>query len=299
MTDLNLIRTFVAVCEEGSVTAAAARLSQPKSTVSRHLARLEEVMARPLLERDRSGVALTPEGKRLFEQVQASIHVLEPLAKPLRRAPAGGRVRVQAPRYFARGPMAQVVLDFMRAEPEVTVELHGEARLAETDAAGMDVVVHVGSRDVAGAEARPLGQVAARLYAAPALFGSQPLPATPAALSGYPFLSMCGTAGLPERIVLSGNTGQSTGISCKTRFATNEIDLLLRAARDGAGFVALPEFVGAAEVAAGRFVPLLPHLWTDRFMVVLTVLSRTRNPAARRFAEFAVPRLANLQTIEA
>lgn len=150
MTDLNLIRTFVAVCEEGSVTAAAARLSQPKSTVSRHLARLEEVMARPLLERDRSGVALTPEGKRLFEKAQTSIHMLEPLAKPLRRVPAGGRVRVQAPRYFARGPMAQVVLDFMRAEPDVTVELHGENRLADTQAAGMDLVVHVGMRDVQG-----------------------------------------------------------------------------------------------------------------------------------------------------
>ena len=92
--------------------------------------------------------------------------------------------------------------------------------------------------------------------------------------------------------MLSDKSGHSTSISCKTRFATNEIDLLLRAARDGAGFVALPEFVGAPEVDAGRFVPLLPHLWTDRFMVAITLLTRTRNPAARRFADFAVPRLA-------
>lgn len=47
-----LLRSFVAVAQSGSFTAASERVSLSQSTVSQHIRRLEELLDRPLFERD-------------------------------------------------------------------------------------------------------------------------------------------------------------------------------------------------------------------------------------------------------
>ncbi|SMD10852.1 DNA-binding transcriptional regulator, LysR family [Fulvimarina manganoxydans] len=289
--DLNLIRTFVSVCEAGSVTVAARRLKQPKSTISRHLARLEEELDVMLLQRSSSGIALSAEGRRLYEQTRESIHLLEPLGRRATSLPPSGHIRIAAPRYFARGPLTDVIRDFMRECPDVSIELRSENRLAETDGSDVDVQIVAGPMREIGGEVTQLGHREARLFGAPTLFGADGPPRTAACLSGVDFLSSCGTSGVPQRLSLTSDKGQTMTIAPTTRLVTNELSLLLDAARDGLGIVALPEFVGEREVEAGRLVPILPGYWTDRFMVSMALLSGRKNPAARRFADFAMARL--------
>lgn len=64
--DLNLLRTFVVVAEEGSVTAAARRLYVTQPAVSAALARLQRALAAPLFVRRGRGVALSSRGERLY-----------------------------------------------------------------------------------------------------------------------------------------------------------------------------------------------------------------------------------------
>jgi DNA-binding transcriptional LysR family regulator len=61
--DSHLLRTFVAVAETGSFSAAAQRLSYTQSAVSQQIAALEADLGTPLLTR--RPVALTPAGERL------------------------------------------------------------------------------------------------------------------------------------------------------------------------------------------------------------------------------------------
>ncbi len=49
--DLNLLRAFAMVYEGGSFAAAAKRMGVPRSTVSRAVAALEEVVGEPLFHR--------------------------------------------------------------------------------------------------------------------------------------------------------------------------------------------------------------------------------------------------------
>lgn len=280
------------VCEAGSVTDAALSLKQPKSTVSRHLARLEEELDAALLDRSRKGISLTAEGRRLYEQTRESIRMLEPLGRRRPNATPVGHVRLAAPRYFACGPLSKVIRDFLVECPEVTLECRSDNRLAETHDDDIDVLVSVGPVREVGDEAWPLGSVRARLYGAPLLFGQNGPPTAPAALSSYNLLSHCGTVGVPERLSLTNDQGRSVTIAPTTRLATNELEILIDAARDGLGLVSLPEFVGDQEVALERLVPVLPEYWTDRFMVSIALLSARRNQAARRFVDFAVTQLA-------
>lgn len=60
------LRVLREVVERGSFTAAARGLGYTQSAVSRQIAALEALAGRPLFERGRRGVALTPAGERLL-----------------------------------------------------------------------------------------------------------------------------------------------------------------------------------------------------------------------------------------
>ena len=66
--DLNLLRTFVAVAQLGSFTAAAERLDLARPQVSVQVKRLETALGVSLFNRTTRRVALTDAGQRLFEQ---------------------------------------------------------------------------------------------------------------------------------------------------------------------------------------------------------------------------------------
>ena len=63
--DILLARTFLAVIAEGNFGAAAATLLVSQSAVSLRIKRLEDMLGQRLFERSKSGVALTPAGRRL------------------------------------------------------------------------------------------------------------------------------------------------------------------------------------------------------------------------------------------
>lgn len=64
--DLAVLNTFVTVVEAGGFTAAAERLHLAQSTISAHMARLEEMLNRQLLQRGRRAAIPTPAGERLL-----------------------------------------------------------------------------------------------------------------------------------------------------------------------------------------------------------------------------------------
>ncbi len=285
--DLNLIKTFVAVCEEGGVTAAAVKMGLPKSTVSRHLARLEDSLEAALLDRDAAGFRLTPYGRRLFEDARSAIHSLEPLERRHRKnaSPMAG-FAIAVPRFFATGVLKPILLDYLAAHPEQKIEvIHGD-RLSEDHAEKADLQILVGTRFSQAGTERELMTVEARLYASPALVEEFTLPDTPSDLASWPCLSMCTVAGVPERLTLENSKGKSVTVSMQTRLASNELDLLTDAACRGLGIVQLPCFVGDRLVEEGQLVRILPEYRTDRFLVTMAMAARNRNAAARNFADY-------------
>lgn len=74
--DLNLLKVLVAVADEGSVTAAAARLYLTQSAVSAALKRLADAVGVPLLARRGRGVELTGRGRRLVDRARPHLDAL-------------------------------------------------------------------------------------------------------------------------------------------------------------------------------------------------------------------------------
>ncbi|QPC85365.1 LysR family transcriptional regulator [Mesorhizobium sp. NBSH29] len=66
--DWNLLRTFVVIAEEKSITRAAERLSLKQPSVSNALKRLEQHLGRRLVERDANRFALTEVGRLVYDE---------------------------------------------------------------------------------------------------------------------------------------------------------------------------------------------------------------------------------------
>lgn len=74
--DLNLLKVFVAICEEGSVTGAAERLGLAQSSVSHALTRLRAALQDPLFERTTSGMEPTAYALSLIDPVAETLRAL-------------------------------------------------------------------------------------------------------------------------------------------------------------------------------------------------------------------------------
>ena len=66
MLDIDLLRTFVAILETGSFTAASDVVRRTQSALSLQMKKLEEQVGHPLLKREPGGIKATAEGERLL-----------------------------------------------------------------------------------------------------------------------------------------------------------------------------------------------------------------------------------------
>lgn len=76
MIDFELYRIFVAVAEEENITKASNKLSISQPAITKQIKNLENQLSVKLFERKSKGVALTSEGKDLYEKLRDPIEEL-------------------------------------------------------------------------------------------------------------------------------------------------------------------------------------------------------------------------------
>ena len=91
--ELEQLRVFAAVADEGSFTGAARRLYISHSTVSRTVTALEEELSVRLVERDNRFIALTKAGAVLHEEAE---HLLSAASAAAARVKAVGEKNAEA-----------------------------------------------------------------------------------------------------------------------------------------------------------------------------------------------------------
>ncbi|PMV85709.1 MULTISPECIES: LysR substrate-binding domain-containing protein [Pseudomonas] len=124
MLDLELLKTFVCVVDEGSFTRAAERVHRTQSTVSQQVRKLEVLVGHPLLLRDRTGqnVTVTEHGELLIHYARRllalSSEAVEALASDLDLE----ILRIGVPEDFDARRMALILAGFNRARPHARLE---------------------------------------------------------------------------------------------------------------------------------------------------------------------------------
>jgi DNA-binding transcriptional LysR family regulator len=241
---LDLLRTFLAVHREGSVTAAARRLRLSQPAVTGQVRALEAALGRQLFVRQPRGVAPTPVADLLARQVAGALDELERVVTP---EPTGATGTVHlggAPEF-----LTELVLPAL-------AELSGTGlRLRITLGLSDDLVrgLESGTLDLAVLTARPRQR---RLVAEPLYDEEFVLVAAPGC---DPDPERAPLVAYAEELPIIRRYWRSVFDARATRTAdvvVPNLHAVLAAVRAGAGFSVLPHYLCRADIAAGRLVVL-------------------------------------------
>jgi len=123
--ELHQLRYFVAVVEAGGFSRAAARLHVAQPSLSQQIAKLEQELGQPLLDRLPRGVVPTDAGRRFYERAR---RVLAEVADATRcvadcRETLEGRLVIGAIPTIAPGLLPGLLARFTAEHPRVEIEV--------------------------------------------------------------------------------------------------------------------------------------------------------------------------------
>ncbi len=110
--DWTLIRTFLAVAETGSFSAAARDLTLSQPTIGRHIAQLEDHFGAPLFERSYKGTFLTPVARDILpmaEHMRVAMDSINMTTRPQNQL--SGTVRITASIFVAHFVLPRIVAE--------------------------------------------------------------------------------------------------------------------------------------------------------------------------------------------
>ncbi len=251
---------FTLVVEQGSFSGAARRLGLVKSAVSKRVDRLERRLGVKLLQRSTRALSMTEAGQALHARAQQSMALLEEARNELanlHQAPRG-LLRVTASVAFGRLCVAPLLPDFLKAYPDVRVQLALLDRMVDLAEEGYDLALRLTRTPPDVVVARPLMPVRYVVCAAPAYLADRAV-AHPRDLAGLNCLSYGYQAPVGDWSFQRGAERETVKVRGNVIVNSSEVVRDLMLAGVGAGLVA--RYAVEAELRAGRLVPLLPD-WT-------------------------------------
>jgi DNA-binding transcriptional LysR family regulator len=143
--DLQALADFNLVATHGGLGRASRASGQPKATLSRHIAELEDSLGLRLLERGSRSLQLTEEGAALHARTEGLLRELVEAGETIGSGVGRprGRLRVNAPVLFAQVALGRIAAEFIAAYPEVQLEITAEDRFVDPIEEGYDVVIRI------------------------------------------------------------------------------------------------------------------------------------------------------------
>lgn len=187
MDRLDAMQVMLTAVECGSLSRASRKLSQPLATVSRKVSELESHLKADLLIRSPKGLELTPAGRTYITATKAILEQLneaEPAAAGEYTRPKGNLV-VTAPTMFGRLHVLPMVIAFLTALPEISVELMLTDRVTHFLDDQVDVALRIGDLPDSSLIATNLGAVRRVTCASPAYLALRSAPAVPQDLADH------------------------------------------------------------------------------------------------------------------
>ncbi|MBS7541273.1 LysR family transcriptional regulator [Ancylobacter lacus] len=279
--DLNDLAYFAEVVSHGGFAAAGRALGEPKSKLSRRIARLEERLGLRLIERSSRRFRVTDIGQGFYERCRAMLaeaEQAEALAMQAQAEPHG-RIRFSCPGGMI-GPVSELITGFLARYPRVRLQLVATDRPVDLIAERIDLALRVRVDMTTDAEltVRSLGQSIRILVASPQLASRI---ASVDQLATVPTLSTN-----DEHAAIDWDLETSDGdrrtVRIEPRMGCADMNQLLSAAVAGLGVALLPDRVCRSALDAGRVVRVLPA-WHARIGIVHLVFTTRRGlpPAVR------------------
>lgn len=250
MDQLKLMRLFVAIADEGSLTGAAQALGTSQPSVVRGLARLEAHLGVRLFHRSTRRIALTDEGRRYLADSRQILGALAEADAGMRAelsAPAG-LLRITTPVQFGQMYVAPALNRLVAQHASIRVELILLDRVVNLVEEGFDAAIRIGALEDSSLIARALGVVRRVVVASPGYLARHGRPSHPNDLRNADCVGFTGASGPNWRF---RDGGRQLKLSIDSRVTFNLVTPGIAACRDGLGFGGFLSYQVAPDVADG------------------------------------------------
>lgn len=295
------MEAFVAVSGSGSFAAAARKAGVATSSLTRQVDALEAEIGASLLNRSTRGLTLTPAGEEYLERVRRILADVEDAGRSVgdRDGVPRGLLRVSLPIAFARLHVAPILPAFLRAYPEVELELVTTDRIVDMVGERIDVAIRLGSLPSSSMVARRLGGHRRLVCASPKYLDRFGAPERPVDLVDRPCLTF--VYGDGDRAWRFERDGSEQLVRVRGPLTSSDSETLRSAAVAGLGLVLLPTWLVGEDLAAGRLVEVLagwraeigrlvPEGASDAGVFALFLPDRRSSAKVRAFVEHLAAR---------
>lgn len=245
-------RAFYRVAEGGSFTVAAEKLATSKARVSQQVSALEKRLGVTLFHRSTRHVRLTPAGQAYFSEIQRAWRIMVQAEQQLReqQGSIAGRISINSVGgLFAEGCLAPAISSFLRAYPEVDIQLDFTSARVDLLTDAYDLVVRMGALEDSSLIARQLMMLGAGVVASPNYLRSYNLQ-SPADLSQLNCL--CGS--IKKWRFVHRSTGEVDEVTVSGPLVSANGHILRQAALEGLGAVRLHDLYIQDDIASGNLI---------------------------------------------
>ncbi|MGV3491632.1 MAG: LysR family transcriptional regulator [Devosia sp.] len=263
--DWSLWRSFGAVVEHGSLSAAARALGLSQPTLGRHVEALEQTLGITLFERTLAGFRPSETALRLYEPVrQAEVALAEAsLVAEGASAELTGSVRITSSTVMCHYVLPAILVDIRQLYPQVAIELVPSDAAENLLLREADIAVRMFRPTQLELITRHLGDIPVIAAAHETYIARRGRPATVAELTDHDLIGF-------DRSDILINGARALGFELKRS------DFGLRTDSQTNGFELIKAGLGVGFAQAGLIadtpglVPLLPELLATRLEVWLT-----------------------------
>ncbi|WP_292228974.1 LysR family transcriptional regulator [Brevundimonas sp.] len=287
MDSLSALNVFVHVAEAGSFTGAAKKLGVSASAVGKTIARLEAQVDARLFHRSTRAIALTGEGglllercRRIFAEVSAATNELS----ASKEAPRG-RLRLSLP--LAGMLLMPILSNFMKAYPDIQLDLDFTDRVVDVIEEGFDAVVRTGEVVDSRLVTRKLGAFDHVVVGSPGYLDRMGVPQTPEDLSRHLCLQhRYPSTGKLERWPLYRDD-RFVGGGLPSTVIASTLEPLIYLAECGQGLTCVPLFAVQRQIESGVLIPVLvPFIKSSGMFRVVWPSNHCLTPRVRVFVDF-------------
>ncbi|WP_026615655.1 LysR family transcriptional regulator [Ensifer aridi] len=285
------MRIFVQVVESGGFAPAAKVLHMSPPSVTRAIAKLEEMIGTRLLVRTTRSLKMTAAGEGYVadcRRILAEIAEAEDNAAGSFTKPAG-LLTVTAPALFGRIHVLPVVLDFLHHYPEMQVKTVFLDRVTNLVEEGLDVAIRIAALPASGLIARRVGSIRQVLCGSPDYFARFGEPEAPEDLVHHRMIGREGLYGHSEWLF---GRDSSIRVPISARLICNTNDAAIAAAVAGWGLSRFQSYQVAPDIEAGRLKIVLADYEREPVPIhIVHAEGRMVSARVRAFVDFAAERL--------
>ena len=300
MDHLGFLANFLAVIDEGSLSAGARRKGITQPAISQQMAALEQYYGCKLLQRSKSGTLPTDAGKIICRhalQIQETHNQILAELDTLDGSTAG-RLKISTSQAIADLVLGELISDLHQTNPDLEILMQVENRVVDVVREGYDFAIRVGSQGQSDGVVRKIGALDIVLVASPAYLDANGRPNRLDQIEKLNYIEF--SIGGANGFISASKEGGDVQIPVNIGFRADAPNLMQQALLRGIGFARMLSALVQHLLGQGDLEILLPeYRMAQRSIYIVHPHRNSLNRRALLFIDALLTKMAGTDYMHA